>query len=101
METLNKLKVPFRFISGRADTVEQDSTEEISQCVSAILSTEVGSRHEKFNFGIPDLTFTTDIDDSVIYEAIRFWEPRAEFHLSDEEIEDLTYRIRISLKEKQ
>ena len=70
---------PFRLSGTRVAVVEQDSDEELVNCVWAIASTEVGSRDEAPEFGVPDLPFqeTGFIDDALV-ASVQQWEPRLE-----------------------
>lgn len=80
-----KLAVPFRIERGRALVVEQDSVEEVTQCVEAILKTPIGSRMENPEFGVPDQTFReggANLDDLAL--SITQWEPRADVYLERE-----------------
>lgn len=88
-----KLKVPLEMGEGGFSVVEQDSEDEIAQCVYAIQATPRGSRIEEPDFGITDPTFEQggmDLGESLL--AISTWEPRAEV-ASEQELEDLTARI--------
>lgn len=70
--------LPFRFTAGAAVVNEQDSVDEIEDCVLAIASYPIGSRIEKPAFGIPDQTFRQGgADPAVIAAAVNQWEPRA------------------------
>lgn len=75
------LRIPFRIgVGGQAETVEQDSIEEVTQCVKVLVATNVGSRVELPEYGIADPVFT-DVSQSQRTEAIaaqlKKWEPRA------------------------
>lgn len=74
------LSVPLRRARGGAlQTVPQDSTEEIEQCVAAILRTRVGHRDDLPAFGTPDQAFTrggVDLDE--VERSIVMWEDRAD-----------------------
>src|SRR3954471_17166589 len=50
--------VPFRFgVDGHADCVEQDSHDDVFQCVTAILKTPRGARLDLPDFGIKEPLF--------------------------------------------
>lgn len=72
-------QVPFAWdADGHAKVVEQDSTEEVQQCVEAIVRTPVGHRLELPTAGMPDMVF--DQGGPLIgpvERAIANWEPRA------------------------
>jgi phage baseplate assembly protein W len=72
--------LPFRVIGGEVVEVEQDSPEEIGQCVEAILRTPEGTRIDEPEFGRPDETFaqlSTDSNATQYVAAVERWEPRA------------------------
>lgn len=71
------LAVPFAFAGdGTVATVEQDSAEEITQCVRVLLGTVTGSRVVVPTYGVPDPTFT-GVDPQEVTDAVTEWEPRA------------------------
>lgn len=70
---------PFRLGSnGSFAVVEQDSPDEVGDCVQVLLSTPTGSRVELPEYGIDDPTFTQSVDVPGILSAIDDWEPRAQ-----------------------
>lgn len=75
--------LPFRFIGARAATVEQDTLDDITNCVVAILRTIEGQRLEINEFGIPDPTFGLQPLrlDALISKVIEL-EPRAAIMIS-------------------
>lgn len=69
---------PFRFVNSTAAVVEQDSLEDITNCVTAIAATVQGERIERPSFGIPDPTFDRQpLDLQGILQAVTDGEPRA------------------------
>jgi phage baseplate assembly protein W len=87
--------LPFRFASqgeSIASSVhEQDSEEEVMQCVELIIRCPLGFREEKPNFGVMDPTFRASEDlISEIETAILLWEPRAESALTIEQKDTVT-----------
>lgn len=79
-----KLAVPFRLnhTAKRAVVVEQDSLEEVEQCVVALLRTPLGWRPENPEFGVADQAFGEGgADLNEIQNAIAQHEPRAEIHI--------------------
>jgi phage baseplate assembly protein W len=95
-------KIPFKLTTRGAPTVEQDSFDNVFQCVQAIVSTPRGFRLELPDFGINDPLFTEDgPDTSDITRAIDQWEPRAETVLElvhDDDVDALAWRIRIGVE---
>lgn len=74
-------------------TVEQDSVDDVAQCVYVILATERGSRIEDPDFGITDPTFEVggmDLGEALL--QIETWEPRADVTI-EEDVVDLTYDV--------
>jgi phage baseplate assembly protein W len=74
------LAIPFRVTaSGSAAVVDQDSFEEIAQCVGVLMSTTAGERIELPDYGIPNPVFQaeSEVDTAELAMAIQKWEPRA------------------------
>ena len=70
--------LPFRFGPNLAVVQEQDSIEDVMNCVAAILRTQVGERTDLPEFGILDPTFETQpIDTAAIIQQVLAQEPRA------------------------
>lgn len=95
------LKWPIRFTSRGADVVEQDSMDDIAQCLLAILRTPQGLRHDLPDFGIPDLLFREGgVDIAGIQEAIEEWEPRALTFITEnpDEFDEMIRRVMIELR---
>lgn len=68
---------PFRLSGSRFAVVEQDSDAELTNAAWAIASTEIGSRDEMPDFGVPDLAFRDGaVVTGAIVAAVREWEPR-------------------------
>jgi phage baseplate assembly protein W len=77
--TVPKFKVPFEIEGKHADYVEQDSTEEITQCVTTVLETHIGDRADIPTFGVEDQAFREGgADVQALSDAVRDWEPRAD-----------------------
>lgn len=89
------LRVPFAITGSSAAVVEQDSAEEIEQCVEACLRTTLGSRIEAPEYGIPDETFTQlspNPTADVYLTDVEKAEPRAHL-LGEARIEAMIERI--------
>jgi phage baseplate assembly protein W len=92
--------LPFRFFGTNAVVVEQDSLDDVGNCVEAILLTHVGSRPEEPTFGIPELTFMTQpIGSDFVREIISSQEPRAEVAMTEapDRFDELIDRVIINL----
>jgi phage baseplate assembly protein W len=78
--TIPHLALPFQLNGdGSAQTVAQDSIDDVTQCVTVLVATETGSRVELPAYGIPDLTFAQGVPPvQAVIAAIGMWEPRAQ-----------------------
>lgn len=78
--TIPHLSIPFRVFGVRgAAHAQQDSEEEILDCVELILRYTQGHRPEKPEFGIPDFVFGQHpIHNEQIHRELVEWEPRIE-----------------------
>jgi phage baseplate assembly protein W len=76
---------PFRFKGGQAVVVEQDSPEDVENCVLAILKTRQGTRLDVPGFGVRELEFVKDsVRLKYIQDALNSWEPRAEYDITSQ-----------------
>lgn len=75
--------LPFRLDeNGQAAVVEQDSIDDIANCVEAILRTRIGDRSSHPRFGTPDVAFTElPLPLDALVSQIRQWEPRVDLLL--------------------
>lgn len=72
------LALPLRYVGGRPVVNEQDSLDDVADCVEAALRTRPGQRLHHAVYGTPDLVFVTqplDVDDLVAH--VTAFEPRA------------------------
>lgn len=100
MPNTPKLRVPFAIRSGRAMTVEQNSTEEVEACVRAILRTPVGTHIDDPELGIPDPTFGGASFDMIEHQ-VHDSEPRATTVFTPEDIDELyDQEVEIQLREE-
>jgi phage baseplate assembly protein W len=99
-----KISFPFRMVSSgkNAVYVEQDSDEEVMDCVEVLLRTEVGSREEIPEFGLPDQAFRLGgVDIQVVLASVNRWEPRARRSgISADQIEELVQTSRIEITQR-
>jgi phage baseplate assembly protein W len=77
MATIPHIAYPVKVVNGRLATVEQDSPEDVSKCLLALLSTEIGEREELPEYGILDPSFQ-GFDEADVRAVVAEWEPRAE-----------------------
>jgi phage baseplate assembly protein W len=91
---------PFAFVADKDGNVhaaenDQDTLEDITACVTAIVSTPLGYREELPDFGIRDMTFSENgVNIDEIQIAIQQWEPRADV-LIEEDSSMLQYFVDI------
>jgi phage baseplate assembly protein W len=91
-------KYPFRLIRGAAGTVapevvEQDTADEVLDCVEIALLTVVGERVDMPTFGIDPPVFQQQpIDMNIVGAQISAHEPRAEF-AAEQHPDELDIRI--------
>ena len=84
------LSVPVALANdGSLTTTQQDSAEEITQCVSMLLGTLPGTRLVVPDYGMPDPTFTRT-DPTGLSALVGRWEPRATVQVTT----DVTGRTR-------
>lgn len=96
--TVPKLKVPLEVVGGRFSVVEQDSDEEVLQCVDAIMRTDVGSRVDEPEFGRPDLAFQRGWNlTDMLRDSVETWEPRASTAMTDDVIDEAIRRVNIQV----
>lgn len=89
---------PFRLNSAGdgAVVLEQDSEDEVSNCVEVILSTRRGERVELSDFGIDDQAFRQNgIDVGHVLAQVRKYEDRADLVIDPGQIEDLVQEVGI------
>lgn len=90
---------PFRFVGGHAKCVEQDSPEDVTNCVIAVLQTPPGFRTELPDFGCPDQAFREGgVDLQAVQGALSTWEPRAGYTLDATQLDAVTQRVQISIR---
>jgi phage baseplate assembly protein W len=92
--------IPFRLNGYKgAFVTEQDSEEEIQDCVEVIVRYTEGQRPEKPEFGIPDITFSMPSPDVThIRRSILAWEPRTTMDVGKaifDRIDPMIQRIRV------
>lgn len=94
-----RLKWPLALdAAGQLATVEQDSDEDITQCLKALVLTRVGDRPDLPDMGVPDLTFTEEpIDLEDVLPVLEKHEPRASVLVSQrpDAVEQLVADLRI------
>jgi phage baseplate assembly protein W len=100
VSTVPHFSLPFRIEGGTVATSEQDTLEEIADCVEAVLRTTVGARLELPEFGIPDQSFSLNgADPHAIDAAVQKWEPRAvtAAQANNESLDDFISQITLNV----
>jgi phage baseplate assembly protein W len=73
------LALPLRYVNGSAVVNEQDSDDDLADCVYAICVTSPGTRDELPDFGLVDPTFSQQpLDATAAANQIQQWEPRVQ-----------------------
>lgn len=89
---------------GTVKVTEQNSDDEIMDCIKTILAYPIGSRVEAPEFGVPGMAFL-EINQDIpnrIRQVLANWEPRADLVFSDDvtQGDDLIREILIKVKGK-
>lgn len=93
--------LPFRFIGGTATAAmtEQDTVDEIADCIKAIVLTRPGERMELPQFGIDDPTFQ-GLNKDDLMAAIERWESRATVAVEEGwDFEQFIQKVRLEVRE--
>jgi phage baseplate assembly protein W len=94
-------RFPFRVSGGQVAVVEQDTFDEVAQCVQVVLSTPIGARIEVPTYGITDPVFSTDSNarSTAMLTAVGEWEPRADAKLdiTVDNVDDYLHHITVEL----
>jgi phage baseplate assembly protein W len=70
--------LPLRYVNGSAQVNEQDSNDDVADCVYAVCVTNPGDRAELPDFGLVDPAFGQEpLNASAVQNQIAQWEPRA------------------------
>lgn len=104
--TVPHFSLPFRFVLQGSPTptvavTEQDSPDEIKDCVEAILRYEIGSRPEKPDFGITDPTFSSPgVNTNRIHAEVDRSEPRVALKVTDhiDDLDSLIHTVRVNIE---
>lgn len=76
--SIPRFALPLRYKNGSALVNEQDSIDDIADCVYAVCSTHPGDRQELPDFGLTDPTFDQEpLPVATMQIQIEQWEPRA------------------------
>jgi hypothetical protein len=90
---------PLRFENGQLVVVEQDSPDEVLDCVRVLIRTPIRTRLGDRDYGISDPTFKTGVDLDEIRAACDEYEPRAAAVIdTDFDIETLTREINVGVQ---
>ena len=99
------LQVPFQLggLKGGAFVNEQDSTEDVLDCIMAIVAYPIGTCTVIPGFGIPDIVFKQITVAGVatsLQQALRQWEPRSDTVVAEDPVgyDELVRRITINVR---
>lgn len=91
MADVPQFDLPFRVEDGAVVEIDQDSIEDIDNCVEAIVRTPLGSHLDDLDLGVPDLAFrqvSSNPTADQFLAAIEAQEPRAHL-LGEARLEEL------------
>lgn len=93
------LSLPLRVQNGQFSVVEQDSDEEIIQCIGVICKTPQGARIEVPDFGVPQELFTMTGTNGITSAELKRQEQRVDTILnkSADEVDELLRNIEIGV----
>lgn len=84
MADVPHLRIPLQLASGSLATVDQDTVDDIAQCVTAILQTPLGLSDELPDLGLTEQTFYEGgADVQEIQQQLTDHEPRAQTLVTD------------------
>lgn len=78
---------------GHLAVVEQDTRQDVVQCVRVLLNTPVGYRLLSPEVGVDDPTFSIGIDAAAVEQTLRRDEPRADVAVSADEVDERGHQI--------
>lgn len=86
------------FNSSQIAYVEQDSPEEIEQCVALLFTTRPGDLPDEPTFGLAEPAFRQGgVTQTDLEATVRRWEPRAQVHFTGDELVSLTQTLDIEV----
>jgi phage baseplate assembly protein W len=91
---------PFRLNGNSFAVIEQDTVQEVQQCVVILLLTPAGSRLVLPNYGTPETLYTqTPANVAGILARLTNWEPRASVALNQtiDTIQQMVSHIRVNV----
>lgn len=98
------LRFPFQVIGDKAAVVEQNSYDEIAQCVQIVLTTSVGERIEVPTYGVSDPVFSSDSQarQQAMIEALNDWEPRWDgtLDITIDNVDEFIHHISVQLPDR-
>lgn len=81
--SVSHIAFPFRWgNNGHAVELEQDTDDEIVNCVDLITSVTIGGLQDQVDFGVTDPTFTISPNPIALKHEIETWEPRAKISIT-------------------
>lgn len=85
---------------GTFAVVEQDTGDDVRQCVEVLFRTTPGQRIEIPEYGMADLLFAVRIDEEEILGTIDRWEPRAiaSLDIAPDLVDEMIRRVRVSVQ---
>lgn len=91
---------PFQLNGDAFAVIEQDTPQEIQQCVEILLLTPTGSRLVLPDYGTPETLYTQlPVNTAAILSKLNNWEPRAQVNLQEtvDTIDEMVSYIRVNV----
>jgi hypothetical protein len=78
--------------------VEQDSPEEVAECVAMVFSVERGALVDEPTLGLPDPSFRTGgVSEATLLSVAQRWEPRATLSFTLDQIVQLAQTVDVTV----
>lgn len=101
MDSLPRLALPLRVVGDRYVSVEQDTLDEVTTCVTCIALFPQGFRDDRPDFGVPSQELSDlPLDAQAVEQAIEAYEPRADVQVTEtpyDPTDPLATRLRVQV----
>ena len=100
MDDVPHLALPLRIVGPAYQSVQQDTLDEVTACVAAIVSFPLGYRDDRPDFGVRELELTDRPLELDIEQAVEAYEPRASVRVAEQPYDasdPLASRVRVEV----
>lgn len=96
-----RFAIPFRIAAnGRLATVEQDSQEDVGQCVAMVLRHRPGDRWDYPQMGVDPQTFAESVDVDMVADRVSRYEVRGPA-TAGVDVEDMVASVAVAWQQQQ